>query len=424
MRFQIVRLVVACFVLAGGVVAAAPTDDFDDLLKMSEQLDQLDRQDFEQSILSAENCTAARDFKCAERHLQKATKVVSGNADKAVLKGAQNYLVAERQAAAREDEQRIAEERRLEKQAAQADLESRCDERCTRPGQLRQCYEGRLEYFRCTDDDGGSQGSSIGLAILGGVNQALAGKAQIDGIHNRAMEQFQAAAEERRRAQAAQRERELAQREENRRTLLAQRQRESEARQQQTRANTQAREQQVALAQDKQRQESAERQRRAEEQTRAQEAAARAQESAAREQRRVADAAAAKAKREQAEADRVLLREAEKQAAAEQARTYLETMARGTQLKARTCYGDMYVVGMRPKVSPEAVPCIDVHYRARCPGSNAYIDGVGSNFIGIATDCFTGDTFETFKIKPTPSCPAEVMQVTVRAVTACKIGRG
>jgi len=100
---------------------------------------------------------------------------------------------------------------------------------------------------------------------------------------------------------------------------------------------------------------------------------------------------------------------------------YLQAVMRGTTLTARKCpdgEGKYYVVGKRPKISPEVVPCVDVHFRAQCPGSNAYIDGVAPTFIGVATDCFMGDTA---KIDPTPGCPVDQVRVSVVKVTSCGV---
>jgi len=417
MGLQILKLAVVAALFAGGVAyAASKDDDFDELLRMSEQLDELDQQDFEHAITAAENCVFARDFACVARNLTKATKLVSGQAGKDAIQSVNNLVAEERQAMRREEELRVAEARALreEKEAREAEIEQaalddKCYERCSQPNQLRQCREGRLDYFRCEDDDGGGQDNSIGAGIIAGVNSALQGKAQIDAIHNRAMAAFQAQAEERRRLQAEQRERDRAQREANRRVLLEQRERETAARQQQQQANSDARQREMAQLQERQRRESAEREQKIREQ-------ARQQEAAAREEKRVAEAATAKAAREQAAADRQAKLAADKAASADRARAYLQSVASKTKLLARNCYGGTYVVGIRPKVSPEEVACIDVHYRARCAGSDAFTDGVGKNFVGIGTDCFSGDTFE---VKPKPACLAQEVDVTVRAVTSC-----
>lgn len=100
---------------------------------------------------------------------------------------------------------------------------------------------------------------------------------------------------------------------------------------------------------------------------------------------------------------------------------YLQAVMRGTTLAARKCpdgEGKYYVVGKRSKVSPEVVPCVDVHFRVQCAGSNAYIDGVAPTFIGVATDCFMGDTA---RIDPTPGCPVDQVKVSVVKVTSCGV---
>ena len=102
----------------------------------------------------------------------------------------------------------------------------------------------------------------------------------------------------------------------------------------------------------------------------------------------------------------------------EAVRMYLAEVASRTKLQARKCPGGYYIVGLRPKIKPEAVPCIDVQYRTQCAGSNAFTDGVGKNFIGIATDCYMGDTF---KVEPKPACAVEDVKVTIRSVTACSM---
>ncbi|MDI1365025.1 MAG: hypothetical protein PSX79_09190, partial [bacterium] len=134
-----------------------------------------------------------------------------------------------------------------------------------------------------------------------------------------------------------------------------------------------------------------------------------------------AAAAASKARKEQAEAARLAQREAEKAAKEQASLAYLQAVMRGTTLLARKCpggEGKYYIVGKRPRISPEVEPCIDIEFRAHCPGSNAYTEGSGKNFIGIGTDCFTGDTYP---IDP-PGCPVEQVRVTVTKVTACVFG--
>lgn len=141
-----------------------------------------------------------------------------------------------------------------------------------------------------------------------------------------------------------------------------------------------------------------------------------AQEKQAKEKEK-AELAAADRARKKAEAEAA--RKAEQDAEEQARRDYLVALARGTQLKARTCpggEGQYYVVGLLPKIRPEKVDCVDLHYRARCEGQATTIDGVGKTFLGIATDCFMGDTY---KIEPKPACPLAQLQVTVKEIRAC-----
>lgn len=130
-----------------------------------------------------------------------------------------------------------------------------------------------------------------------------------------------------------------------------------------------------------------------------------------------AEFAAAERARKKAEAEAA--KKAEQDAEEQARRDYLLALTRGTELKARTCpggEGQYYVVGLLPKIKPEKVDCVDLHYRARCEGHANYIDGVGKTFLGIATDCFMGDTY---KIEPKPACPLAQLQVTVKEIRAC-----
>lgn len=127
-----------------------------------------------------------------------------------------------------------------------------------------------------------------------------------------------------------------------------------------------------------------------------------------RERAAAAEAARKKAEREKKEQD-------EKVAQA----NYLSQLERGIKLGALNCpggEGKHYIVGNRPRIKPEVVSCIDVSYVATCNGSRQGIPGVAKNFIGMGTDCFTGDTAE---VNPTPSCKVKEVKVSVTQVRAC-----
>lgn len=147
--------------------------------------------------------------------------------------------------------------------------------------------------------------------------------------------------------------------------------------------------------------------------------AAKEREKAEREQEAKARAEAAAAERARKKAEAEAAKKAEQEAEDRARRDYLQALSRGTRLRARTCpggEGQYYVVGLLPTVKPKKVDCVDLHYRAQCVGSATYNDGVGKTFLGVATDCFMGDTY---KIEPKPACPLDQLNVTVKEIRAC-----
>lgn len=137
------------------------------------------------------------------------------------------------------------------------------------------------------------------------------------------------------------------------------------------------------------------------------------------EQKAQRDAEAATAKRAQEKLEREAAARAAKEAEAAAKDAYLAQLVSGTKLYARTCPsgdGNYFVVGMRPRIKPELVPCVDVHYEAICEGSSRGSTGVAKNFLGVATDCFMGDTAT---IAPKPACPVKQVRVEVRTVRTC-----
>jgi hypothetical protein len=123
------------------------------------------------------------------------------------------------------------------------------------------------------------------------------------------------------------------------------------------------------------------------------------------------------ARRIKEKADRDAARKAEQEAEERADAQYLRDLLAGTRLHARKCPSPgYYIVGLLPKIKPERVQCVDLHYSARCEGSPSATTGVGRNFVGLATDCFMGDTYE---IKPTPSCPVDKVVVTAVELRRC-----
>ena len=125
-RLVLIRFAVSCWVfLAASLAPAATTAE---LLRLTDQLDQLDKMDFDQAIDKARKCVQARDFACSEAQLTIARKLVIGSAAKDTLGRAEarqeeerEAVAAERLALARRQRELVEQERHLqavERQAA------------------------------------------------------------------------------------------------------------------------------------------------------------------------------------------------------------------------------------------------------------------------------------------------------------------
>ena len=128
----------------------------------------------------------------------------------------------------------------------------------------------------------------------------------------------------------------------------------------------------------------------------------------------------AEAARQQAAAQKKAEREAAAAAEKQARQDYLAALAKGTVLRSRTCpdgEGKYYIVGLLPKIKPRLVDCVDVHYRVSCEGRVAEQEGVGRNFVGVATDCFMGDAVT---IEPKPGCPVAQVRVRVSEIRGCR----
>jgi hypothetical protein len=133
-----------------------------------------------------------------------------------------------------------------------------------------------------------------------------------------------------------------------------------------------------------------------------------------------AEALALEQQKAREKAEKEARERAEKEAEQQAKNNYLNELKRGTKLFARKCpdgEGKYYVVGLLPKVKPKEVSCVDLYYRASCPGGVVYTDGVGKNFVGIATDCFMGDSYT---IEPKPSCKVEEITMQVLDIKECQ----
>jgi len=383
---------------AGNTRKAAALPD-DSLLQMTQQLDQLDKMDFDAAIEEANACTRNRNYTCTEKQLAKAAKFARGAQDKHIMQLAQQSLAAEKQ--------REAEERRRRREE---------EERLAREEEERREAEWREARRRREAEDDDDSGASIGAAILQGLAKSQADAAQLTSIHNNMVRNLNAQVAQRQREQAEQRTREIEQQNRERR------QREEELRE---RREAQQRNEQLRLAQlDQQRsaqqreqertaQQERERVQREQERVRREaELAQQAREQAMRKEEE-------RQKRERERAEQLAAKEAEKAAAARSRRDYLQTVLRGTRLLARKCPGGdgmYYLVGKRPSVKPEVVSCMDVHYHAYCPGQTVGTRGVAKNFLGASTDCYFGDAVT---IDPKPACAVDQVRVEATEVREC-----
>lgn len=105
--------------LYGGLMMIPAQAAPQDLLRMSEQLDRVDKGDFDEALSKVAQCTRARDYTCAEAQLKNARRFSSDTKSKSALKRAEDDLFAER-ARENEEHRRAAQrQRELERQEAQ-----------------------------------------------------------------------------------------------------------------------------------------------------------------------------------------------------------------------------------------------------------------------------------------------------------------
>lgn len=193
------------------------------LLEMSDQLDGIEKQDFQAAIERATSCTQVRDFPCAESELTKAAKSANTGKDKKTLLASRQNLANEKQQLANEirraEEERQARIRREEQaeQAEQAEQE--------RQARVRRAEE-EAEDRQSTRD----YNAAIGAQILQGINENGARMANIDRQTNAAYAEtnrrLAAQAAERKRAREEQEEREAERRRDVRRSEEARQSRE------------------------------------------------------------------------------------------------------------------------------------------------------------------------------------------------------
>lgn len=374
---------------------------------MLDQLDLLDQQEFVAQIEKAQACTRLRDFACAEKRLAKAAKYTTNSQDKGTLRLAHSDLAAERAAVIEEGRQRAAEQRRI------AEEERRMAE------EERRMREQQEQAERETERNSGPSTADLiqqfGNEFLKNYEAELASSRAAKAQAYEMARQRQATYEAENARKQAQFAQQRAQMEADRtaRQTAAAAARANAERQVAAAQATRAREAQARQEQQARQREQA--QARLDQQARQREQAqaqAKAQaEAILREQARKQELAVKRAEEERK-------KQAEAQAAKQAEEQYLKSVAAGIRLVATKCpggEGKYYATGSMPRIRPEVVSCIDVRFRAYCPGSAAYSEGTARNFIGMA-GCF-GDTYD---ISPTPPCDVKEVRIQVlEAMPGC-----
>jgi len=397
-------------------------DDGLSLMEMSEQMDGIDKQDFQAAIERATSCTQVRNFPCAESELAKAAKSANTGKDKKTLLASRQNLANEKQQLA--NEIRIREEQAREEAREEARQEKERERRDALREQQRWENEQAAEIAQARREANAWLAGEI--ARIPGQMQSQMDEANArargssvaeDRAKARRQAEFNARiremeddpnsdlnrdkrARERERAEARHAESErAAKREASRHAALANDTRRAAETRQQDEADTSARKKREADELKSQQEREAKRR---DEERRNQELRD------SIERKRVAEAEAA---RKQAAA--AAAKQAEQQAKAQ----YLRSVASGTRLVATKCpdgAGKFYATGTRPNIKPELVACVDVHYRASCPGSRQYSNGVARNFIGMS-GCF-GDTYD---INPKPDCNVDQVRIDIVEARVC-----
>jgi hypothetical protein len=404
-------------------------------LEMSDQLDGIDKQDFQSAIDKANACTRARNFPCAEAELSKAAKAANTGQDKKTLQASQNGLSNEKQQLANEirraEEERQAQNRRDEEER-QAQLKRNKEREARLWREKREAQDAadrkaHIAYnaslfsnlqnnisYSMAQAEAGSRGSSVEedrakARKLSEFNDILS---DMRADPNSELNQDNRARERERAEKRRSDTESTARRDAAKKVALADAAKQANDKRTQADAEANIRKKQKA---DELKAQQEQERRRAETERRNQELRA----SAERERVAAAEEAKRKAEKErEAKAEKEREQQAEKQARAQ----FLQSVAAGTRLVATKCpdgEGKYYATGTRPRPKPEVVSCVDVRFRAYCPGDRIHFsEGTANNFTGMVAGCFAGDTYE---INPKPGC--KVNQVRIEVVEALECSK-
>ena len=207
------------------VSALASAAGIEELTRLTEQLDKLDKADFQFSLRAGVDCASAREFDCAERQFSKAAKSAVDGKDKRSLADARDLLESYRAQARREELARLreVEERRQQEQARREEEDERvakqekyaarveaCEDACADSGQLHLCKTYTIGPSQCNRGSDDNR-PNYAAAMLRGLNDSLAGLGQIQRSQNQALGNVLAAIADRERQDQARRDNQRAQ---------------------------------------------------------------------------------------------------------------------------------------------------------------------------------------------------------------------
>lgn len=389
------------------LVALSANAASNDLLKMTEQLDRLDRAEMLEFLGKAEDCLQAGDFPCAEGQLLKARKFAKSGVNQRDWQRVNELLVSEK---GRVEEQRLARQRAAE----EAERQQR---RIAREAEEERERERRqAARLAAMERESEPAAPSTAYQVLGALNATLQNYNSFNAkINAQQQATFRQAAETRARDAEAERSRQraAAQRLADERSQL-EAQRAARDRREEEKAAAERTRSERALA-EANAEANAERERvqRVQAEREERQRALAAEQAAQRE--RDQRAAELRQRQERDKAERLARQEADKAAEAQQLAEFHAALTRGIRLVAVNCYGQWSATGTRPKLKePRAGGCIDVAYEASCPDNRQAVRGVAKNFVGMS-GCF-GDTYE-FPSKP--ACDIKDVRVRVVSVASC-----
>jgi hypothetical protein len=393
--------------------AMATTEKEKKMLNQLDQLDRLDHMDFLEYKGKADACIRARDFRCADKNISKASKSAGNSQDKRELASLKQRLVLEHrfvqdeydaEIRRQEAEERREDERKRAERAAEAEEARRESARSN---------DQMLAQFKQNLNDFSAQTAATNRETQRLYNNAVKeNQAQADAREAERAER----AEQARRAQnerAAENRRIIQENERIRQAQIASQQNQASQaptpqEQQRTRKELQAQlnanEKQRNLR-DQQLQQQANQDARANAQ-RIRQGGNVVSNNSSIDTSSSGNASGGAGK----EADLIAEKRAKEQ--------YLNSMSAGIRLKAVKCFGGggkYYVVGSSPKIKPVLVECVDVRFRAYCPGGQGS-EGKITAFLGIPS-CLMGDSVE---ISPQPACEVEKVRVDLVDLTGCK----